>query len=164
MVRRICARVAWDSRSGWRRSPICRVCRRVPQGDWITKDSSRSAIAGNETTSHSSWTLAPAHLPLWERSFVESTPAMSRELRRFSVTRRTAKTPPDSVAVEPVRSQPFSAGNSWEQGKIQGIYGLSGLLWAVQVSGLAIPRQFILAPCVAPFIKNRELTGNLPYI
>jgi hypothetical protein len=71
---------------------------------------------------------------------------------------------PDCVAVERVQGQRLSAGNSLYQGKIQGIYGLSRLLAAVQVSGLAIPRQFTLAPCVAPFVKNRELTGNLPYI
>jgi len=29
---------------------------------------------------------------------------------------------------------------------------------------MAIPRPFILAPCVVPFVENRELTGNLPYI
>jgi hypothetical protein len=69
----------------------------------------------------------------------------------------------DSVAVEPVRSQPFSASNSREQGKIQGIYGVSGLLAAVRSPETAIPRQFLLAHCVAPFFENRELTGNFLY-
>jgi hypothetical protein len=60
------------------------------------------------------------------------------------------------VAVERVQGLPLSAGNSLYQGKIQGIYGLSGLLAAVQLAGMAIPRRFILAPCIAPFVKNRE--------
>jgi hypothetical protein len=70
----------------------------------------------------------------------------------------------ERVAVEPVRSQPFSASNSQEQGKIQGIYGVSGRRAVVRSAGTAIPRQFIRAPCVAPFVENRELTENLSYI
>jgi hypothetical protein len=70
----------------------------------------------------------------------------------------------ENMAVERVQGQLLSAGNSLYQGKIQGIYGLSGLLSAVQLSGMAIPRLFILAPSLEPFVKNRELTGNLPYI
>lgn len=89
---------------------------------------------------------------------------MSRQLGQYSVIRRTSKTTPDWMAVGPVPSQPFSAGNSWEQGKIQGIYGVSGRHVAVKLPEMAIPRQFTLAPCVAPFVENRELTGNLPYI
>jgi hypothetical protein len=70
----------------------------------------------------------------------------------------------ERVAVEPVRSQPFSASNSQEQGKIQGIYGEPGLHAAVRLAEMAIPRQFLRAPCVALVVENRELTGNLPYI
>jgi hypothetical protein len=50
-----------------------------------------------------------------------------------------------------------------EQGKIQGISGVAGHRAAVRSAGMAIPRRFILAPCVAPFCENRELTGNLPH-
>jgi hypothetical protein len=64
------------------------------------------------------------------------------------------------LAVEPVCSQPFSASNSREQGKIQGKSGVSRRLAGVRSSGMPIPCQFLRAPCIAPFVENRELTGN----
>jgi hypothetical protein len=49
-------------------------------------------------------------------------------------------------------------------GKITANIWASGCLAAVQSAGMAIPRQFILARCVALIVENRELTGNLLYI
>lgn len=68
-----------------------------------------------------------------------------------------------AVAVGPVCSQLVSARNSREQGKIQGMYRVSGRRAVVQSDETAIPRQFLLAPCVIPLCENRELTGNLPH-
>lgn len=65
-----------------------------------------------------------------------------------------------NMAVEPVSSQPVSVWNSLEQGKIQGISRVAGRRAAVRSAGTAIPHQFIRAPGIAPFFKNRELTGN----
>ena len=69
----------------------------------------------------------------------------------------------DWLAVERVYREPLSASNSLYQGKIQGIYGVTGLLAAVRSAETPTPRQSIRAPCVAPFFENRELTGNLPH-
>ena len=66
----------------------------------------------------------------------------------------------DWLAVGPVSSQPVSVWNSLEQGKIQGIFGMTGHRAAVQSAGRAIPRQFIRAHGTKAFFKYRELTGN----
>jgi hypothetical protein len=75
----------------------------------------------------------------------------------------TDSQPIENVAVGPVCSQLVSARNSREQGKIQGIYRVSGRRAVVQSAETAIPRQLRLAPCVALSFENRELTGNLPH-
>ena len=67
---------------------------------------------------------------------------------------------PDWLAVEPVSRQPVSVWNSLEQGKIQGISGMTGHRAAVHSAGSAIPRQFTGAHGLAPCFQNRELTGN----
>jgi hypothetical protein len=56
-----------------------------------------------------------------------------------------------SLAVGPVSSQPVSVWNSLEQGKIQGISGMSGRRAAVRSAQMAIRSQFLDAPGIAPF-------------
>ena len=92
----------------------------------------------------------------------ENTRGLSwRNIAIISEKQRMLLSCPDWLAVEPVSSQSVSVCNSLEQGKIQGISGVSGRLAAVRLTETAIPRQFKLARRVTPFFENRELTGKL---